>query len=468
MRRDPTEKDFAAAREFLERCPDLSADVREERLQFLAKLHAVVGRSKFRLYVGLREPRNRIEAFDLELHRGPRLHAEVLEELNRYANRPVDEEMINNLFDHLERSVGHYSKFLQIANHYGNKNSSSFNPPKGEAILDRRVTRMSGKFQMHKRELKTAFECLDEIRIENRSDLVRVNDFSATTAAGLSLLVTKYARDAWRSCRMISKRSQASPRYTYSITPVELFYDVWFDKMPRPQDVTTLLHQERTMARIALRKWQSPPANSALKAETVNVQIEANQASVALQGAAFAGAPDQEEQGPDPLLTVKRWPDLAIGIDEKGAYWGISAVPSLGDTFPKSQAVQLPLAGEQWKLLLDAFAKSESGDRVERWALAKAMDCLPPASEQARDQRGRPLDLEAAEGLGRQQSPVLHSLNQILRNLSRRLRGYVDGPTGRQLGCLRVEGQDIYSGFVVRYLLQDDNRNLRFGHRKGG
>jgi hypothetical protein len=135
----------------------------------------------------------------------------------------------------------------------------------------------------------------------------------------------------------------------------------------------------------------------------------------------------------------------------------------------KGKAVELPLAGDQWKQLLKTFADSKTGDRVDRWSLIRALDLLPLATDRDQDSRTCPRVIELDEsGFGEERSPVIASLNQTLRNLSRRLRERVGGPKGKPLGCLRVDGEEIHSGFVVRYLFQDDSRNLRFGQRKDG
>lgn len=164
----------------------------------------------------------------------------------------------------------------------------------------------------------------------------------------------------------------------------------------------------------------------------------------------------------EPRLTVDRWSDLAIGIDEDGSYLAVTPLPEPGERFVKRNAIPLKLPGKQWKALLDLLARSSDGRTAAKRDVITVFGYmkLPETTdddllEELRSDSGAMEELKTAN----------RRLTAAISNLSRRLRDQVSGPIGRDAPTvLSVASDDqIEAVFVVRHLLRDSGGDLRFG-----
>jgi hypothetical protein len=164
-------------------------------------------------------------------------------------------------------------------------------------------------------------------------------------------------------------------------------------------------------------------------------------------------------------LTVESWADLGIGIDERWRYWAVVPAPRTGDEFSKSKAVELVLAGDRWKGVLRLLAESECGATARRADLVSTLGYSAPPNRLEKDRRARPGAIEQAlaADLKTVWKKLAKQLKDALGDLRRELRELVSGPRGRAVNCLRANKANVESGFVVRFLVQDDSGRLRFG-----
>jgi hypothetical protein len=183
---------------------------------------------------------------------------------------------------------------------------------------------------------------------------------------------------------------------------------------------------------------------------------------------AQANAPLQNEtmyvSEPLPLLSINEWSDLAIGIDERSKCWAITPPPEPGKVFRKTKAVELPLPAGRWTTVLTALAESETGCVVARADLLYRMGLLSPGASFEVDKRAEPgaIEGEHVEGMQINVEGIRKTLNLTLADLRRKLRELV-AVTNEDPICLKVDKELVRSGFVVRYLLQNEDGELTFG-----
>src|SRR5690606_38415392 len=146
------------------------------------------------------------------------------------------------------------------------------------------------------------------------------------SAVTLVFLVLRHVFKTWQSCQQVARRSQTEPNYLYATTAVALLLRENGPTLPRPQDLLTLLSQEETAARLALRK-QANKAGSTIQLVVETANIHAQNAHVTTGPTA---APPTPKAGEEPVLKVDRWSDLAVGIDDDWVVWAMSPPPELG------------------------------------------------------------------------------------------------------------------------------------------
>ncbi len=168
-----------------------------------------------------------------------------------------------------------------------------------------------------------------------------------------------------------------------------------------------------------------------------------------------------------PRLHVTRWSELGIGIDEHRAYRAIKPVPAPGGRISIADTVEIELRGKQWPALLELLADSSGGCSTPRSAVIKEFGYVSPLSNLPSDPRARPGAISegiVTEEVPSQASAALKSLNTALSSLAKSLRGQVNGPTGKHVAALYVDGEFVRSRFVVRYLIRDESGHYSFGH----
>ena len=88
------------------------------------------------------------------------------------------------------------------------------------------------------------------------------------------------------------------------------------------------------------------------------------------------------------VLTVGRWADLALGIDESWMVFAVPSIPDQGSRFQKAHARPLNLRGKRWKVLLNLAARSPDGRTVSVPDALQEFGYLPPPAA-ASPYRGR-------------------------------------------------------------------------------
>jgi hypothetical protein len=168
-----------------------------------------------------------------------------------------------------------------------------------------------------------------------------------------------------------------------------------------------------------------------------------------------------------PSISVSRWSDLAVGVDQFKRIWARTPPPALGEPFELTSAIQLHFGGEQWPKLLKLLAESADGSSVKNADLFIAfgyMDTSPTVPTDRRA-RSRAIQFEIENELPTRINPALQRLRGAVTTLSQTLREQVAGPTGRGNSALSVEGDRTRAGFVVRYLVPDEAGHYFFGRR---
>jgi hypothetical protein len=159
-------------------------------------------------------------------------------------------------------------------------------------------------------------------------------------------------------------------------------------------------------------------------------------------------------------MTVERWEDLGIGIDENGEYLAVPRRPAPGDTFPRSKAVRLSLRGRRWKRLLDLLAQSEFGNTAETDELLFEFRYVD---------RGDFRNLEDAVERTQAMQEIAEARNKLRRavsDLARQLRSQVRCLDPGDEAVLSVkEPSVVRSRFYVRYLQRSQAGRLLFVRR---
>jgi hypothetical protein len=165
-----------------------------------------------------------------------------------------------------------------------------------------------------------------------------------------------------------------------------------------------------------------------------------------------------------PLIVVKSWGDLAIGIDVDSSFLAVSSVLESGSVFPKERAIPLPLKGERWKTLLYLLARSDDGNTAKTKDLFHEFGYLTTSIsrrdlEEIRNDVGALNQIKTVDG----------RLTSAIGDLSRQLRRFVSATNDEKRKSIPLSkaGKDtVKSGFMCRYLLKDSDGKLRFGEVK--
>lgn len=422
-----TAADWEAAREVLRRYPRVDLDTEWPTAEHdIAVMHQRWGPDTFRLRFGLREPNTVLEEYELKLFRGEVALDEAKENLRGYAQRPVDAQMLKTFFEEVGAQIRRHGIFMQeVSDLLCNPHRQPVTD-EDEAELDRLADETRVQSRMDKREMHSVFDFLQEARVAKRMGRVQLGEFITPTAIELVTLVTSYARESWKAnratCRFFGDQAE--------VRAIDLFGMFAFRSLPRPRDLITLIDEEFALARIYLRERQAEASSA-------------------------PATPVLDEDSGQPLLTVQHWSELAIGVDEKQRYWGLVPAPTVGQPFKKSKSIELPLIGDRWKSVLRVLAEAQDPNQVSRYELMQALDRLPPPTARNAMDSTQANQLAAVE--------ANKQLNSDLKDLARKLRSFVQGPTGKGKSAFAMEGRMVLCRFTVRYLLPDDSGHLRFG-----
>ena len=228
----------------------------------------------------------------------------------------------------------------------------------------------------------------------------------------------------------------------------------------------------RVPGKIVVERFKAVPGPARASVPTVATHVTVQSQQCTIQATTVnvndqLSTPEivQEDENDAPLLTVERWSDLGLGIDENRVVWALSPAPGIGETFAKARAIELKSFGRQWMAVMEAFANSQDGCRVERSTLIRAFQLLPPGSSAESDPRARPgaIRREQTADMHTQGSIVRRNLSNTLADLRRKLQRRISGPKGKSAACLRMDGKWVHSGFLVRYLLRNPDRTFSYG-----
>lgn len=433
-----SDEHWTAAREVLSRFPSFEEEFPSAERE-LAELHRRWGDSKFKLCFGLREPATVAEEQHRALFLGQISLEEAKKRISTYAHRPVDAEMLRKFFEAVGQQIHRYGRFMQeVVDVLLNPRRQPVTEA-DEAEIDRLVNEIVAKSTLYTQEIESVVAFLQEVRVARQAGIVRCGEYTTPSAAEMVTLTIHYARSAWTSDRELGHKSRTQPEYIKAVWGVTLFGKGMYRTLPKAQDLQTLVDEEYALARIYLRECR--------------VDNDSGKEGV------------PQPVAKEYLLKVKRWSDLAIGIDEEWRYWAISPAPDFGAVFKLSEAVELKLPGGRWKEVLKSLAESDTGDRVRRADLLSRLGFFVPGAPAERDGRARPGAVEAAniEGMTVRQTTALKRLTDALSDLRRDIGGFIDGPKDRQSICLRTDSDLVLSGFVVRFLIRDESERPRFG-----
>ena len=209
--------------------------------------------------------------------------------------------------------------------------------------------------------------------------------------------------------------------------------------------------QVKAVCRAAVRQWTFLEKWSKSKGNGGGVEATGEHAEAA-------------ESKASAVLTVVKWGNLAIGIDEDGRYLAVTPAPECGAVFPKEKSETLDLRGNRWKELLNLLARSEHGNTCETEVFMTAVGQI---------KRG---DLPTAELQELAHQPDFQGflakrrkwLTDAIADLGRELREQVKGPTPRQGEPVLSAGDEgvIRARFVTRHLVRGKDEKLHFGEAR--
>lgn len=449
-----TKEDFAAANEVMRRHPQFAAKG-STMLKSLAECHREYGDDRFRLYFGLRQPINEREKLDAAVFSGQITMEEYKQEYEALANRVMDHETLSTFFREMEDTVARYSdvltRIVELA--YPTQHQTDLE-------LDNRVKTLQGKSSLSGAQLTRTLEFLAEIRIIKARDPIEFGSLSGASAAEFVIASIGFLQRAWLACRKDCTAGDV-------MTAAALFEGQYRDKLPLAQKLLTLLSDEYALARLTLReRAQESREKQGVVAKHVNVVFHSESVALDFSNRKLIALKEKDASEPTPpLLTVEHWSELSIGIDKDYRYFALKPGPDFGAKTAAFSKVELALPGERWRVLFDALAASPDGQTIPSAFLIESLKYFQAPSRTASVRGARIEDIEDGEreSLTEHAGRALVTLRNALGDLRRELRKVVDGPSGNHKCCLQMRGDYINAGFRVAALIQDDERNLRFG-----
>jgi hypothetical protein len=231
--------------------------------------------------------------------------------------------------------------------------------PPAEETITTALAALQEKLPLFNEEVETLALFIPEVRVARQLGRVREQDFEAVTTTYLVLAVGDYLTRAWQSC---------------------------------------------------LRMPEVVGRDCEIRVQAQNVQFVVGAASTPTA----EDDTGEADQAPKPLLSVRAWSDLALGLDEHRAVWAVTSPPDLGAHFPKQQAVQLSLKGRRWKALLQVAAEAADGRTLRTADLLQQLGYVSGRPTVDEDPRARPGEVSGAQVHD-------HGLTVKAGNLGRRL-----------------------------------------------
>ena len=263
----PRANDRIVARQLLDReGPSIRASSNRGReiLDSYAKERAK-NRDIFDVTYGIREPRTRLERSSLEFKRtgDPRRADEETE----VAARPVDEEMLTDLYIELDRKLEAYAAALvaiiKAATDQLDPDRKERDLEKVDALWEDVGLRPS----MSSTEISTTTHFLTRLRARN-GQLVTVRNESAENSHDLVLTFLDLASRMWQSHVSLALRSQTDPRYTNAVHAVELAHSRFVEDKERP-----LAHQLRSALKLEYQHAKGELDRSGMDEPSLSVEV---------------------------------------------------------------------------------------------------------------------------------------------------------------------------------------------------
>ncbi len=457
-----TEEDFAVADEVLHFAEFSQFADLDTRRQKIAQLYATVGPIRFRVYAGLREPANPGQALETDFHYGRISQDEFLVGFNAYVNRPCDETMLKARIGETNTRLHIYSQFMLTLD--GIVRSQ---PDCSDDHAERGIRAMSRKMELYSAEIKTVNEFLTQARVTLNRPLPVLNALMQPSAVELVSTTLDKATALWRCCE--KKVADDVRKYgNRTLNPQgRMFYNFCLNQFAMPRDLQTLVREELAIGLNALGQITS----------SVAISPNATFADPSLAGASLkdslshAKASVPATRGPAvPMLTVKSWSELAIGIDEHGELWLLTPSPEIGSIFSKSKASHIRPPGKKLLQMLELVAKSQSGQSARLAEIVQVFCLRPPANSVPREPRGhrRAVRDGITEGLSRGPNLIRDQSRRLVADLGNRLREIVAGPKGKGVSAFQLTGDEVRCGFVVQFLVSDGDSGYTFGPNRHG
>lgn len=173
-------------------------------------------------------------------------------------------------------------------------------------------------------------------------------------------------------------------------------------------------------------------------------------------------SPFGKQRTAEPQLTTEHWSDISFVIDEKNEVLVYFGRLTIGQQITKRQGVRISLPGQQWRSLLNCLAASQDGQQAPAGELMQHIGYLPQFIDTSNRVSVRAA-IQANE-LSVVNDPS-RRLDVAIRDLNKKLRIQIHGPSGRGRAALRYDKQEgiVRAEFVTRCVMTDGNGHLFFG-----
>jgi hypothetical protein len=160
------------------------------------------------------------------------------------------------------------------------------------------------------------------------------------------------------------------------------------------------------------------------------------------------------------VLTIDKWENLGIGINEDGSYLAITPCPEHGSVFSVEKAVKLNLPGDQFKHIFGLLAESKYGNSTSKHDVMMKFRYLErPIREEDLEEAAKDADIT------RTLSSASKRLNSAIADLGRKLRAVVNCPDKNRAdpALSTKDAKNVTARFNVRNLVREGDGKLHFG-----
>lgn len=464
-----TKKDYDAADELLalHPCDPMKHEVVR---RLYAEMHSNLGRSKFQLRFGLREPVNQYEKLTAALLQGKLSDQEFQLRWREHSERPIDVEMIDSTYDGLAKLLESYSKALHLID-----DAYRTSDPRSRSEIEQdasKCVRSTGrKLGVASAEITAVYDLVVDARVERGFDIIKEGEFRGASASDLVLQVLGYFKSAWETCVRRSDEHNKSQNRNYHATEdaTSLFWKYHYDKFPRPQTLLNLLEHERSIAHHAHKRQRGHPTNVTIN-QVSSLSVE-NADNVNVQAPPPTTNPKTMKSMT--RFEFKSWSDLGIGIeismsDGKTRFLAFTSCPNLGERVRKQSATELSLPKGRITNLLLKIAEFGDGVSISIDEAARALNITLPISTHSNkslaERRALEDDLKASSSP--KPSAIRNELSDAIKEMNRQLRQRLDRRIDSE-PPFKLEDNVVRIAFCVRLLIPNPDDSVRFGDGTG-